>query len=134
MTTPEDSGGLEPLDIAGKYCETLPLDINTVADGATLGLFGGRYGEQWNLNVRDFTGLTGIPDDEHMPPELGEIRTEADPHPLDSFESYDFAHQIAAGWLVDRGLRIVHDRDRLGARLYGTIVCSTYVIAKTPAE
>lgn len=132
MTTPEHSGELEPLDIAGKYYETLPLDINAVVDGTTLALFGGRTGGQWELNVRDFTNQTGIPDDEHMPPELGEITTEADPHPLDSGASYDFAHQVAAGWLVDRGLRL--ERDIPGARLQGSIICSTYVVIKNPAE
>lgn len=85
-----------------------------------------------NLSVRDFTDQIGIPDDEHMPPELGKIRAETDPHPLDSFRSYNFAHQIAASWLVDRGLRVV--RDTLGARLRGNIVCSKYVIAKSPTE
>lgn len=132
MSTPENPAGLEPLVVPGKYQETLPLNIDAIADGATLGLFGSRAGGQWDLNVRDFTNQTAIPDDEHMPPELGEIWTETDPHPLDSGASYDFAHRIAAGWLVDRGLHVV--RDAPGRRLYGSIVCSTYVITKSPTE
>jgi len=132
MTTPESNSGLEPLDVEGKYFETLPLDVNIINDGATLALFGGRAGGQWDLNVRDFTGLSDIPDDEHMPPEIGEITTETDPHPLDSSESYDFAHRMAAEWLTERGLGIT--RHIPGARLYGSIVCSTYVITKSPSE
>ena len=130
MTAPETSGAIEPLCVAGKYYETLPLDISVVADGSTLALFGSRAGGQWGLNVCDFTNLTTIPDDEHMLPELGEITTEADPHPLDSSASYDFAHRMAADWLIERGLRISQHTPRV--RAYGNIVC--FYVVKSPSE
>ncbi len=128
MTNQEGVSGPEALIVPGEYRETLPLDIEQIATSATLGLFGGRTGGHWFLRIRDFTGISGLPEDEDLPPILGEVYSEADPFPLDSTNSFVYAHGIARAWLIARGLQVGHETR--GAQLRGCIVNSRYEISK----
>jgi hypothetical protein len=75
--------------------------------------------------------MNHVPQDEEMPPEIGGIVTVADPHPVDSGQSYDYAESVAAGWLADRGLQIVGKIP--GVKAQGLIVSTRYDVMKSPA-
>ena len=129
MVNHEGRPTLEAVDVPGRYLETVPLEVEWVAGRALLGVFGNRFEEQWTLQVLNLTDEYPRPVGEEMSHEIGELWIEADPHPFDSSDSYDYAHGIVREWFAARELLVREETP--GVQLCGAILCSTYAILKS---